>query len=339
MIPLMLDLKFIRDNLDAVRENTKNRHVTADPDLVVRLYDKRNALLHQLESERASRNANAGKMKGKVAPDERAALIEEGKRLKEAIAVLEKDHEDTEKSLIEEAKKIPNMSHPEAPIAAEEAGNRELRTWGEVPRFPFAPKDHVQLGESLDLIDFEAGARVAGQKFYYLKNQAVFLELALVRYALDILVREGFTPHITPDMAREEIVAGHGFNPRGPESNIYPVEGTDMCLVATAEFTLGGAYAGKILHVNAGHALSLQYHNRKEETILLWSGHLLFEIEKNGAMARIEMKPGDRIHVAPRTVHRMTALQDCEIFEVSTPELDDVVRLEDRYGREDAQRT
>ena len=243
----MLDLKFIRDNLDAVRENTKNRHMTANPDLVVQLYDTRNTLLHHLEKERASRNANAAKMNGKLAADERTALIEEGKRLKEAIAVLEKGHEDTEKSLIEEAKKIPNMSHPEAPIAAEEAGNRELRRWGAVPRFGFAPKDHVQLGESLDLIDFEAGARVAGQKFYYLKNEAVFLELALVRYALDILAREGFTPHITPDMAREEIVAGHGFNPRGPESNIYPVEGTDLCLVATAEFTLGGAYAGKVL--------------------------------------------------------------------------------------------
>jgi mannose-6-phosphate isomerase len=98
-------------------------------------------------------------------------------------------------------------------------------------------------------------------------------------------------------------------------------------------------YAGKVLHVNAGHALSLQYHNRKEETILLWVGHLLFEIERKGVLVRIEMKPGDRIHVAPRTVHRMTALQDCDIFEVSTPELDDVVRLEDRYGREDAQKT
>jgi seryl-tRNA synthetase len=251
----MLDLKFIRDNLDAVRENTKNRHMTANPDLVVQLYDTRNTLLHQLESERASRNANAAKMKGKVGADERTALIEEGKRLKEAIAVLEKDHEDTERRLIEEAKKIPNMSHPEAPIAAEEAGNRELRRWGAVPRFGFAPKDHVQLGESLDLIDFEAGARVAGQKFYYLKNEAVFLELALVRYALDILVREGFTPHITPDMAREEIVAGHGFNPRGPESNIYPVEGTDLCLVATAEFTLGGIYAGKVLQAGEMPAL------------------------------------------------------------------------------------
>jgi mannose-6-phosphate isomerase len=98
-------------------------------------------------------------------------------------------------------------------------------------------------------------------------------------------------------------------------------------------------YVGKILHVNAGHALSLQYHNRKEETILLWAGHLLFEIEKNGSLSKIEMKPGDRVHVAPKTVHRMTALQDCDIFEVSTPELDDVVRLEDRYGREDAEQT
>ena len=98
-------------------------------------------------------------------------------------------------------------------------------------------------------------------------------------------------------------------------------------------------YVGKILHVNAGHALSLQYHNRKEETILLWAGHLLFEIEKNGSLTQLEMKPGDRVHVAPKTVHRMTAIEDCDIFEVSTPELDDVVRLEDRYGREDAQRT
>jgi mannose-6-phosphate isomerase len=96
---------------------------------------------------------------------------------------------------------------------------------------------------------------------------------------------------------------------------------------------------GKILHVTAGHALSLQYHNRKEETILLWAGRLLFEIERDGSLVSLEMQPGDRVHVAPRTVHRMTAIEDCDIFEASTPELDDVVRLEDRYGREDAKKT
>jgi len=243
----MLDLKFIRDNLEAVKANVSHRHVSADPDLVVRLYDERNHLLRELESLRAARNANADRMKGKLPSEERAPLIEEGRRLKESIAELEKRHEETEAKLVEEALRIPNMSHPSAPVAEGEAGNRQLRTWGTPPSFSFAARDHVQIGQALDLIDFETAAKVAGQKFYYLKNQAVILELSLVRYALDALMREGFTPMITPDMAREEIVAGHGFNPRGPESNIYPVEGTDLCLIATAEFTLGGYHAGRVL--------------------------------------------------------------------------------------------
>jgi mannose-6-phosphate isomerase len=92
-------------------------------------------------------------------------------------------------------------------------------------------------------------------------------------------------------------------------------------------------YVGKVIHVNAGHALSLQYHNVKDETILLWSGRLEFEITRDGETSTFEMTPGERIHVAPKTVHRMTAVVDCDIIEVSTPELDDVVRLEDRYGR------
>ncbi|NOT25330.1 MAG: cupin domain-containing protein [Acidobacteria bacterium] len=92
-------------------------------------------------------------------------------------------------------------------------------------------------------------------------------------------------------------------------------------------------YVGKVLHVTAGHALSLQYHNIKDETIYLYSGRMLFEIERDGVLTRQEMQPGDAVHVTPKTVHRMTAIEDCDILEVSTPELDDVVRLEDRYGR------
>jgi mannose-6-phosphate isomerase-like protein (cupin superfamily) len=93
-------------------------------------------------------------------------------------------------------------------------------------------------------------------------------------------------------------------------------------------------YVGKVLHIKAGHALSLQYHNKKDETIFLHTGKMLFEIgEQDGPLARREMKPGDSVHVTPLTVHRMTAIEDCDVLEVSTPELDDVVRLEDRYGR------
>ena len=92
-------------------------------------------------------------------------------------------------------------------------------------------------------------------------------------------------------------------------------------------------YVGKVIHVDSGHALSLQYHNVKDETILLWTGKIQFEIEENGKRVTREMTPGDRVHITPGTVHRMTAVEDSDIFEVSTPELDDVVRLEDRYGR------
>jgi quercetin dioxygenase-like cupin family protein len=98
-------------------------------------------------------------------------------------------------------------------------------------------------------------------------------------------------------------------------------------------------YVGKVLHINAGEALSLQYHNLKDETVYLNSGKLLYEIGPEGVaeagvvLTRHELSPGDSIHVAPKTVHRMTALEDCDVLEVSTPELNDVVRLEDRYGR------
>ena len=92
-------------------------------------------------------------------------------------------------------------------------------------------------------------------------------------------------------------------------------------------------YVGKVLHVKAGHALSLQYHNRKDETMYLYSGKMVLETEQNGQLVKREMRPGDSVHITPKTVHRITAIEDCDVLEVSTPEIDDVVRLEDRYGR------
>src|SRR5207302_135745 len=121
---------------------------------------------------------------------------------------------------------------------------------GEPRQFDFKPKDHVALCEALDLADFEAGAAVAGQKFYYLKNEAVLLELALVQYAMHTLIRHGYTPIITPDVARVEVLEGIGFIPRGPETQIYSLENTDLCLIATAEITLGGMHRDKILDEN-----------------------------------------------------------------------------------------
>jgi seryl-tRNA synthetase len=243
----MLDIKFVKENIGAVRKNIADRNMKADADLVVRLYDRRNELITTLEASRARRNDNAKSMKGKLPESERATLIEEGKRLKEDIAKMEAELETAEANYKLEAEKLPNMAHPEAPVGKEDKDNLEVKRVGKVPTFAFKPRDHVELGQILDIIDFDTATRVSGTKFYYLKNEGVILELALVRFALDILQKHGFTLYTTPDVAKEEIVEGIGFNPRGEESNIYTVEGTGTCLVGTAEITLGGYYAGQIL--------------------------------------------------------------------------------------------
>ena len=243
----MLDYKFIKDNLSAVKKNIADRYMKADADLVVELYDRRNAALRALEDERKRRNDNAAAMKGKLEPEARQKLIDEGKALKERIAALEAESAEVESRLDEEGRKIPNMAHPAAPVGKEDKDNLEVKRVGEPTKFDFEPKDHVQLGQDLDIIDFDAATRVSGTKFYYLKNEGVILELALVRYALDILMEKGFTLFTTPDVAKTEILEGIGFNPRGAESNVYTVEGEGACLIGTAEITLGGYYSGSVL--------------------------------------------------------------------------------------------
>jgi seryl-tRNA synthetase len=133
------------------------------------------------------------------------------------------------------------------PIGKDDTENVEIRRAGEIPDFGFEPKDHVELGELLGIVDFERGTKVAGSKFYFLRGDAVLLELGLVRYALDVLMQRGYEPTITPDLARDEALVGTGFIPRGPETQIYSIEGSDLSLIATAEITLAGSLAGEIV--------------------------------------------------------------------------------------------
>lgn len=251
----MLDLKYIKENAEAVKANIAARFMTADVDAVIRLYDRRNALITKTDELRRRRNENAKSMKGKLEPEERQKLIDEGKGLKEAIAAGESETAKVKEALEEKAIRIPNMAHPDAPVGKEDKDNTEIARFGEPTKFDFKPKDHLKLAEDLDLIDFETGAKVSGSKFYFLKNEAVLLDLALTRYALDILSKHGFTLTITPDIAREEIAAGIGYVPRGDESNIYSLEGTGTCLVGTAEITLGGYHAGDIINLDDGPIL------------------------------------------------------------------------------------
>ncbi len=243
----MLDPKFIRENLDDVRRNCANRGVKVDLDRFVELEGERRNAITRIEEIRRRQNEIAKSMKGKLPDDERKKLVEEGKALKEKVQEFDEYIRSVEREFEDVVRQIPNMTHPDAPVAAGEEGNREIRRWGKPRKFDFKPLDHLELGDRLDLIDFEAGAKVAGQKFYYLKSEAVLLEQALISYSLSRLRAHGFTPMMTPDLARAQILDGIGFNPRGEETQIYSIENSDLCLIATAEITLGGMLAQAIL--------------------------------------------------------------------------------------------
>ncbi len=243
----MLDLKYIRENADAVAENCKNRGVEADVELVLRFADTRSELIQELNALKQRQNQMAKSVGKERDPEARQKLIEESREAKELIPEREAELSLVEERLREEMLKIPNMTHPDSPIGRDDTENVEIRRVGDIPDFGFEPKDHVELGETLGIIDFESGTKVAGSKFYFLRGDAVLLELGLVRYALDKLIARGYEPVITPDLARDEALVGTGFIPRGPETQIYSVENSDLSLVATAEITLAGSLAGEIL--------------------------------------------------------------------------------------------
>lgn len=248
----MLDRKFILENSDLVKLNCKNRGVTADIDRFLELEQTRKA--KQAEIEELNREANSvSKTIGQAkSPEEKAERMEHGRLLREKTAAAKTELAELESELDDIHRGIPNISHPSAPVGADDKSNTEIRLGKTpIPKFDFKPLDHVQIAEKLDLIDFEAGARVAGSGFYFLKNEAVLLELALQSYALGILMKAGFSPMTTPDLARQEILQGTGYIPRGPETQIYNIEGTDLSLIATAEITIGGMLADQTVEAES----------------------------------------------------------------------------------------
>ncbi len=244
----MLDRRFIVEHAEQVALNCQRRGSHADVARFVSLENERKA--KQAEVDDLNRRANeVSKSIGQAKdPAEREARKAEGRALREQTTAAQAELDTIVADADAILRAIPNMSHPEAPVGADDQANLVLRRGQhEPPKFDFKPKDHVDLAEQLDLVDFEGGAKVAGHGFYFLKNDAVLLELALQRYALDVLMAEGFTPTITPDLAQNEILHGTGYIPRGPETQIYSIADSDLSLVATAEITLGGLLSGRIL--------------------------------------------------------------------------------------------
>jgi seryl-tRNA synthetase len=204
------------------------------------LDEQRRKVIGEIDVLRTERNQGS---KGKPSAEEIEAMKQ--KRVK--IGELEAELAKIEITYNEELFKIPNLTHPQVVFSKNEDDNPVLETYKEPTKFDFEPKDHVELAEALDLIDFDRATKVSGAKFFYFKNEMALLEFALTQYCLEILYKKGFTPMITPDLAKQEVLKAMGFNPRGESTQTYNIENTDLSLIGTAEITLGGYHMGEIL--------------------------------------------------------------------------------------------
>lgn len=238
----MIDIKIIRENPEKIKKNCKDRLSSADIDVLLALDADIRTLMTQAEGARARRNQAS---KTKPTPE----IIAEMKALGESLNQWENDLIEKEIRFKELLLSVPNLTHPDVKVSDNEDDNPVLATYGFPAKFKFTPKDHVELAESLDLIDFDRATKVSGAKFYYLKNELALMEYALIQYALEILVKRGFTPFTTPDLAKREVMEGMGFNPRGESTQIYNIDNSDLCLIGTAEITLGGYHKDEVFEV------------------------------------------------------------------------------------------
>lgn len=242
----MIDIQDLIKDPQAHQENCRRRRVNIDVQEVIDIYQQRNKLIRNTQLLREQQNEIASKMKSRdLAPAQREELIHKGRELKSQVIESEEKQESLQKQFHQLMMRLPNKTHPKVPEGGEEDFNL-IKSWKEPKHFTFKALDHVQLAQKHELIDFDMGTHVAGQKFYFLKNEAVFLELGLIRYVLDIATKHGFKAVITPDVAKSSILEGVGFTPRGPESQVYRLEDHDLSLIATAEITIGGAYESTI---------------------------------------------------------------------------------------------
>jgi seryl-tRNA synthetase len=242
----MIDIKILRENSDKIKESLKARGMDFDVDSLLKLDERRRVKINQVDELRAKHNEITESV-SRLAGDEREAKIAESKQAKDQISAVEKELISLEEEFYVLFNQIPNLPLESVPSGKSPADNKVLKEWGEKPKFNFKPKDHLELGVNLDILDFESGAKVSGSGFYFLKNEGVLMELALARYALDFLAKQGFSIWLTPDVARDRFYLGTGYLPKGPEAQTYEIKNSDLGLIATAEVTLAGIHSDSII--------------------------------------------------------------------------------------------
>jgi seryl-tRNA synthetase len=244
----MLDIQFIRDNADLVKTACQNKNLDEKIiDQLITVDEQRRKSLLEVEKLRAEGNLNAKKIKEQVhaggSPD--ADLVAHGKKVKQQLKEIEPGLKDLEEQYLDLMLQVPNVPAADTPVGSDESGNEVLKTVGEKPNFDFNLLPHHELMEKLDILDSKRAVKIAGFRAYYLKGDGVLLEQALLRYAMDLLMQEGFTPMTVPVMVNKEAMVGTGYFPWGAEDHYKTQDG--QILTGTAEVSLTAYHMGETL--------------------------------------------------------------------------------------------
>ncbi|MEI6238593.1 MAG: serine--tRNA ligase [bacterium] len=241
----MLDIKFIRENKDLIDLAAKKKSIDFNVSELISADDKRRELTSSIEKKRAEQNAVSQKIVQAKTPEEKEGMLTDMKALKESMqkedAELQKVMKEWQGLMI----RVPNIPDISVPDGKSDKENKEIRTWGEIPKFDFTPLDHVVLMEKNDMVDFERGTKIAGFRGYVLKNDAVLLDMALWQYALDFFTKRGFSPMIVPSLVKREALVGTGYIPAG-EDDIYKTQ-DDLYLAGTGEVAAMMYYYDEVL--------------------------------------------------------------------------------------------
>ena len=250
----MIDLAVLRESPNALRDALRRRHTEIDVDQLIGLDERRRSVRSEAERVRAEQKL-AGKEISSLEAQARQAAISNAGQLADSYKRLLTEADDLDQEFQELWINVPNMAHPSAPDGTTEEDAVEVRRWGTPAEFEFPVRDHQELGESLGIIDVERAARLSGSRFAYLKGEAALLDLGLVRFAMDRLTAEGFTPVVPPVLVREEALFGTGFFPTDRDQ-VYAVERDDLFLVGTSEVSLAALHLDEILD---GAELPIRY--------------------------------------------------------------------------------
>ena len=241
----MLDIKFIRENPDLIKQAARKKRVDFDVSELLKTDEERKNLLAKIEELRAKQNKVSEKIAQIKNDSEKQILIESSRELKNELSARENEFKKLDEKWQILMLAVPNIPDPEVPEGESDAQNKEIRKWGETPRFDFSVKDHISLMRDLNLLDLERGVKVSGFRGYFLKGEGALLSLALWRLAFEILGKKGFTAVLAPALAREKNFIGTGWLPQGKEE-IYKTQ-DELYLAGTAEVPMMGYHGDEIL--------------------------------------------------------------------------------------------